>query len=112
MQPSVRRQNKKRSKDFWANHIKKWAQSGQTQISYCQKNGLGPKAFIYWKSKLKKESQDVSFFPVPLRAYPKPAGTIRPEPLKLICNNRYRIEVGENFSPDTLKKLIQTIERL
>ena len=87
-------------------------ESGLTQKEYCFQNGLGPKSMVYWKSKLKKESSEVTFFPVPITAEPSQPEIISSEPLKLICSNHYKIEVGDNFSPDTLTKLVRVIERL
>ena len=109
MEQTRQKQRKAMPKEFWAKHIKKCSESGLTQKEYCLQNGLGIKSMGYWKCKLKKESQAVSFVHLPVAIQPDP---IRGEALKLICRDKYRIEVGNHFSADTLKRLIQTIESL
>lgn len=109
MQPGNQKQRKKQSKAFWKRHIKKCSESGLTQKEYCFRNGLGVKSMAYWKSKLKKEETEVSFVHLPISV--RSASTTQAS-LKLICNEKYRVEVGDHFSVDTLKRLLNTIETL
>ncbi len=109
MQKSKQQQRKKNSRAFWKKHIKKCSESGLTQKEYCLRNGIGSKSMTYWKSKLKKENTDISFVHLPIAVRPiQPAQTS----LKLICNDKYIVEVGDNFAADTLKRLLHTIEAI
>lgn len=109
METVRQKRRKTMPREFWMKHIKKCSESGLTQKEYCRQNGVGLKSMGYWKRKLKKESQEVSFVHLPIPFQPAP---IRSEALRLICGDKYKIEVGNHFSADTLKRLIQTIERL
>ena len=103
-------QNKRKLRKFWEQHFKHWEASGIRQTEYCHINDLSPKSFTYWKCNLRKEPEATTFFPITLRTSPVAQNRIKHEALKLICNDKYRIEVGDNFSPNTLTKLIRTIE--
>lgn len=109
MQTTNEKQRSKRSREFWARHIQKCSESGLTQKEYCLRNGIGPKSMVYWKSKLKKETSGVSFVQLPV---PVISNRAKPTALKLVYGDKYRIEVGDDFSTDTLKRLIHTIEDL
>ncbi len=36
-------------REFWANHVKKWRDSGLTQADYCQQHQLKSHQLTYWK---------------------------------------------------------------
>ena len=109
MEQTKRSQRKPRSKEFWERHVRGCSESGLTQKEYCVQNDLGPKSLVYWKSKLRKESKEISFVNIPLPIQKEQTSN---EPIILICNDKYRIEIGNNFHSDSLKRIIQTIESL
>ena len=94
---------------FWQTHITSWEKTDISQAEYCRRNGLSSRAFGYWK---RKQDCAVSFVPVPL-TLPMDAGTkIGRAPLCIVLDDRYRIEVGDDFSPLTLQKLVHTLEQM
>lgn len=36
----------------WAEHLKKWRQSGQTRLEYCRESGIKDHQLRYWASRL------------------------------------------------------------
>ena len=97
---------------YWRKHVAFWRESNLSQVEYCRLNDLPIKNFGYWK---RKESETVSahprFFPL-VAAGPGPMA-IRASALQLnIQEKRFSIEIGEDFSPMLLKRLIATLEQL
>lgn len=97
---------------YWRQHVASWHKSNLSQVEYCRLNDLPIKNFGYWK---RKESKAVSaqprFFPL-VAAGPGPMA-LRAHTLQLnIQEKRFSIEIGEDFSPVTLRRLIATLEQL
>ena len=104
---SIKEKNRKKA-IFWNDHIKKWKDSGLSQIDYCRENNLLKHRFTYWKCKNNKKTNPVKFIPV----IPKPAISLLHssiEPLRVQVGDKYRIEVGEGFSGETLIRLINIL---
>ena len=95
---------------LWTSHIEAWKSSGLSQVEYCRQNDLSRVQFTYWKCKQDKKADPVTFVPVLGKALLSPEGSLDHQvPIKLIIDNRYKIEVGEGFSPNTLSTLIRTL---
>ena len=104
---STKEKNRKKAL-FWADHIKRWEESGLSQIDYCRANGLSRHHFTYWKCKNNRKNNPVKFVSVVTQS----SATSSPssiEPLKVHVGDNYRIEVGEGFSEETLTRLIKTL---
>ena len=43
-------------REFWAEHVDQWSQSGLSKAKYCYQNGLNVKAFYNWSSHLKRKA--------------------------------------------------------
>ena len=48
---------KKSKRHYWANHIKDWKASGETQSHYCRHHDLKPHQLTYWKQVFKSQPQ-------------------------------------------------------
>ena len=99
-------------KHYWQQHVASWRESNLSQAAYCRLNDLPIKNFGYWK---RKESKAVSahsrFFPL-VAAGPGPMVKRVPGLQLNIQEKRFSIEIGEDFSPMLLKRLIATLEQL
>jgi hypothetical protein len=93
---------------FWKEHINKWKESELSQTDYCRANDLSRHRFTYWKCKSKKKINPIKFIPIVTRASTLSLHNSI-EPLKVQVGDRYRIEVGEGFSEETLTRLIKTL---
>jgi transposase len=93
-------------KQFWQDHIQAWRRSGLNQSEYCRRQGLNKDAYFYWKKKLSQDSSPLSLVPVPVKINLAPTR----KPLVVVIDNRYRIEVSEDFEAATLRKVVDTLE--
>lgn len=95
---------------IWTSHIDAWKSSGLSQVEYCRQNDLSRVQFTYWKCKLDKKTDSVTFVPVLGKPLLSCKGALDHQvPIQLIIDNRYKIEVGDGFSPITLSTLIRTL---
>ena len=99
----------KKKRKFWHEHIKAWSESGMTQAEYCRQSHLSSKSFGYWKRKQKKKDENITFYPVPSNQMVMPNNENQLFSLRLIVDDRFKIEVGDEFVPATLGKLVQSL---
>ena len=103
----------KQKRTFWQTHITSWGKTDISQAEYCRRNGLSSRSFGYWKKRQDSvKVNPVSFIPVPLAAPMDVGAKVGRAPLCIAIDDRYRIEVGDDFSPLTLQRLLHTLERI
>jgi hypothetical protein len=100
--------------DFWRSHIESCTNSSLTQVQYCRNHSLALSTFSYWKRKLKITRRPKARF-YPLTVQPEKIVNQSPRyssgvSLNL-CNDKFRIDIAENFSATTLKRLIVILEQ-
>jgi hypothetical protein len=95
--------------EFWAFHIESWKGSGLKQSEYCRQNNLIRHRFTYWKCKLHKKKESLSFVPIPGNTILSQINPNNQATLKLNIGGTYQIEIGDGFSPDTLSNLVRTL---
>ena len=118
---------------FWGAQLRAWQQSGLTQAEFCRRQGFGRNTFATWKHRLglreQEPAQEVGMADGGREVSPARwvAVRIRPDAqacaavtapavgpsaaLTLVTRGGYRIEVGDGFAPDTLARLLATLER-
>ena len=108
MQTKDRKQILRDKRRFWKAHIQAWQRSGYSLAAYGKHQNLVYHRLIYWKTKFKKvPTRPISFVPVPLQPDPPDS------PLTLsLQNDRFKIEIGADFSDTLLNRLIATLESL
>jgi len=94
---------------FWSSHIESWKDSGLKQSEYCRQNNLIRHRFTYWKCKLHKKIESLSFVPIPGNTILSQINLNNQATLKLNIGGPYQIEIGDGFSPATLSILIRTL---
>lgn len=103
-------QIRKDKAQYWCKHIESWRESSLSQVDYCRINDLPIKNFGYWKKRSSQGKPEKQIF------YPLIASEMKQiNPLSsplILPVKRFRIEIGEDFSPSALKKLIVTLEQL
>jgi hypothetical protein len=97
---------------YWQEHIERWRSSGMTQKDYCRKNGLKWSTFHYWRKRLQELSSPVSLIQVALS--PGRGSRVGQDwpGLVLLIGDNYRVQVGDEFNPATLARLVQTLGHL
>ena len=96
--------------------IKKWKSSGLSKNRYCKENGHTKTTFSYWVNKIEKKVQQKETLKTKLTKIPynfqlgifqniKPEAKTTNYEIKLHLG-KHMVEIGENFSAQTLKKLL------
>lgn len=109
------RKEKDGRRKSWEKHIRKWEQSGLTQVEYCRKHGISDKCFVYWKKRilLKPEEKPLSFVQIPVpEFFPDKKDINALDSLTVLLGNNIKIEINKNFDPDTLKKAVETLRSM
>ena len=108
MQTKSREQIHQDKRRFWQAHIQAWQNSGYSLAAYGRHHNLVYHRLIYWKTKSESEQpRPVSFVPVPL-----PTQSTDTAITLSLQNDRFKIEIGTDFSDDLLGRLIVTLESL
>ena len=103
----------KQKRTFWPEHITSWEKTEMSQAEYCRRYGLSSKSFTYWKKRQgQTKVNPVSFVPVPLAPAIDVGNKIGSASLCIVLDERYRVEVGDDFSPLTLQRLVHVLERM
>lgn len=48
---------KQGKRDYWANQVKEWKASGETQSNYCRRHNLKPHQMTYWSQVYRSKPQ-------------------------------------------------------
>jgi hypothetical protein len=112
MEKQTREEKNRKKAEYWRSHIEVWRKSGLSQIDYCRNNNLSRCRFTYWKCKDDKQSKPMTFIPVLHKPSKIPRTVKNTAPLKVLMGDRYRIEIGDGFTPETLSRLMYTLERM
>ena len=106
MEGKVGKATRGEKEQFWQRHLSEWGQSGLSQAEYCRINHLNRRCFGYYKNKHRNKAPIVSFMPVPALVNAQHETSFI---LKVILNDRLKIEVGDGFTPATLEKIVRTL---
>jgi hypothetical protein len=109
-----RRKDREANRRFWQAHVKTWRKSGYSRAEYCRMNNLSYDALTYWQQRTGiavPPKDGNSIIPVaqisagnfPMRPATAPSMTVD-------LKGRFQIKVTEDFSPNMLTRLINTLE--
>jgi hypothetical protein len=99
-------------REYWTDHVEQWRSSGLPQKQYCNEQGISLERFGTWKRRFDREGQKQpgALVAVPSRVVTSALQT--PCTLKLVVNERYKVEIPDAFSPVTLETVIHVLNRL
>ena len=96
---------------YWAGQVERWKESGLTQRQFCKNEGLSIERFGAWKRRLEREGQSkASLVAVPSRVVSSALFTV--PALRLVVDERYRLEIPGSFSPSTLEAVLKVLGHL
>ncbi len=97
-------------RQFWTAHIEQWRQSDLSQSAYCRRHDLDRHRFFYWRRRIFKPKETISFLPVTL---PK-AETTGPitTAVRIHTPNGFAIELKLQHSACDLGRLVTMVARL
>ena len=94
---------------FWQAHIKAWKNSNLSQAEYCRRQGLKNHRLCYWVNKKSaKPDHPLALVEIPMQKIPVRCDAV----LKLSIDNRYQLEIADNFLPATLEQVLQVLRRI
>ena len=99
-------QKTKDRKGYWKQHYDSFQESGLTQREYCRNNNLRYWTFNQWKRRFDKSESDLSMQEIPVKL---PLKTSSEKHIEIILNNNIRLSIPDNFSSDTLKKIVSVL---
>jgi hypothetical protein len=97
-------------RQYWEEQIRRWRESGLTQISYCSLNKINRHRLVYWRKRLSAGVSPSSLVEISLNRPPHDEN-LPESPLRLLIGMRYRIEVARGFDPGVLYQLIYVLEQ-
>lgn len=105
---------------YWTEQLRAWQASGLTQTEFCRQQGIRRRLLSSWKRRLAggspgQKPPPVRFVPVAVRPEPPAMGPVAlagPVTLAVVTGSGYRVEVGDGFAPQTLARLLATLEHL
>ena len=110
-----RKKSKEANRRYWQAHVKAWRKSGYSRAEYCRVNNLSYDALTYWQERTKSSvsGKTTNSVIVPVARIPARQLYVQtsadPE-MTVHVRDRFKIEVGENFSSSLLIRLINTLE--
>ncbi len=99
-------EDKKNLAEYWGKEISEWKASSLTVVEYCRRKNIGRHQFFYWKRKLSRKSESVSFIEVP-RLRPSPV----PTPVS-VKTGRFTVEIKSGFDPADLEQVLRVLVEL
>jgi hypothetical protein len=100
MSESDHQQSLQQKRDFWRQQVLNWQESKLSPKEYCCQHNLSKTRFSYWCRRFKPRPVPVALIQLP----------VQDSGLRLIVNNRYQVEIDEQFSAGTLQHLLQILE--
>jgi len=96
----------------WLAHVRAQHQSGLNRAEYCRQHKISYHRLTYWHRKLSTPSSKTTLVPIVIERNKKGPVPVQSEPaaIKVTLPNKICIEIGDNFSPATLSKLLVTLE--
>lgn len=116
---------------FWWDKIQAWRASGLSQGEFCEREGLNVGTMSRWKGRLcslllnppsfalespvEQVGEDLSFIPVKVLDQENPTTDLEVETapwLEIVLPGDRKVRVPSGFDPQSLKRLLETLEDL
>ena len=100
---------------FWQHHVDNQRCSSLSQLHYCREHALALSTFQYWKRKLKRgeQQENARFYPLTVQAaLPRQNRQTSSGLMMHVSNGEVRLDIAEEFSASTLKKLVLVLRQL
>lgn len=111
MNTELKKQNRPHNHRQWQAHVTQQRQSDISRAEYCRQHRLSYHALTYWCKKLSApEERKMSLVPVTVQRDMQKVASNNSEPLKILLPGISAIEIGDNFNPVTLNKLLDIME--
>ena len=102
--------NKEQKRKYWQEHFNTYLKSGLSQREYCRQNELGYCTFNTWKRSFEKLESGISLQKLPFEISGKDSSFINQ--MEIILPGNIKLSVPNNFSSETLKRIIIALGEL
>jgi transposase-like protein len=107
MQNDYREKTPAEKREFWAEQIRLWQESGQSQSEYCRRHGIGTSQWFYWRRRCRDTETGLTLVPLKL---PQITGIGGKTPaVRVITPNGFTIELDHDASRLSLPQLIREV---
>lgn len=112
MNTKINQPEQSRDHRRWQVHVTEQVKSGLNRAEYCRQHSLSYHAMTYWCKKLSKPTRppERSLVPVTIRSSVKQTAEQQSTALKILLPGQATIEIGDDFLPATLNKLLDTFK--
>ncbi len=112
MNTKVNQPERSRNQHRWQAHVTQQVKSGLNRAEYCRQHSLSYHALTYWCRRLSKPMclPERSLVPVILRSSIQQMEEQQAASLKILLPGQATIEIGDDFLPATLNKLLDTFK--
>ena len=112
MNTKANRHEQPRNQRHWHAHVAQQVKSGLNRAEYCRQHNLSYHALTYWCKKLSKPPHppEKSLVPVTLHNSIQRIAGQQSVSLKILLPGQAAIEIGDNFLPATLNRLLDTFK--
>ena len=97
---------------YWTGQVERWKESGLTQREFCKRESLSIERFGAWKRRLESENKSETVRLVAVHPKIVSSALFTAPALRLVVDERYRLEIPDSFSPATLEAVLQVLCRL
>ena len=102
--------------EFWKHHLECWQETDLTQAAYCRLHNLRSNRFTYWKKKIFRLTTATELVQIPEETIRVTMDNFFEPPqspgLKICSPSGFSVEISENFSPDTLGRLLVVLKEI
>lgn len=94
----------------WADHLKKWRQSGLTRLEYCRKSGVKDHQLRYWAGRLAMGGSKPTAFAKAI-VDPAPVASASGGGARLVLPGGAAIEFSATVEPSWIGRVAQEVTR-
>jgi len=112
MNTKVTQPKRSRQQRCWQAHVARQVKSGLSRAEYCRQHSLSYHAMTYWRRKVSKSihSPEKSLVPITLPSSLQKIVGKQSTSLRILLPGQATIEIGDDFLPATLNKLLDTFK--
>jgi hypothetical protein len=101
-----------KTREYWTEEVRRWRTSGLTQKHYCIREGISLERLGTWKRRLDREGQKQTGALVAVPSRIVSSALHVSATIKVVIDERYRVEIPDAFSPATLETVLHVLNRL
>lgn len=94
-------------REYWAEQIRYWQESGLSQSDYCRQHDIRSSQWFYWRKRCRDTETGLTLVPLKLPAMTGPMNRV--PAVRVITPNGFTIELDSDASLPLLPRLIREV---